>query len=201
MNQKLDSSDAAWAALSRSQAVIEFTPQGYILSANAVFCDLFGYDPAGLAGRHHSIFCDPTYAQSDAYREFWRKLGRGDFDAGEYLRRDKQGRDIWLRATYNPVLDGAGRPLRVLKIASDITAVKKAANDLESVIAELDGIVRTISNIARQTNMLALNATIEAARAGEAGSGFAVVAKEVKKLAADTRLATDRAAMMVAGWV
>ncbi|MES2338204.1 MAG: methyl-accepting chemotaxis protein [Pseudomonadota bacterium] len=198
MAQNTGSLEAAWTAIGRSQAVIEFTPDGHILAANDVFCGLMGYSQDALRAKHHRIFCDPAYTRSPAYDAFWRKLGRGEFDAGEYGRVDAHGNKVWLQATYNPVLDAAGRTVRILKIASDITPAKRTAVALDTIVGQLDDIVRAIGGIAQQTNLLALNATIEAARAGEAGRGFAVVANEVKKLAADTRMATDRATAMLA---
>ncbi|MFD1788436.1 methyl-accepting chemotaxis protein [Sphingomonas floccifaciens] len=201
MPQVTGSIDATWAAINRSLAVIEFSPGGIVLEANALFHTIFGYPRDALIGRHHRMFCDPGYVTTEAYAAFWRKLGRGDFDQGEYRRIDAKGENVWLQATYNPVFGPDGRTDRILQIATDITAAKRTAFALEDVVGELDGIVRTIGAIAQQTNLLALNATIEAARAGEAGRGFAVVATEVKKLASDTRLATDRASEMMAGRV
>lgn len=196
MAQSLQDMEAMWTAISRSQAVIAFSPDGIILEANPLFCTLLGYAPSAIVGRHHRMFCDPGYAASPEYAAFWRKLAQADFDSGEYCRIAADGRRLWLQAIYNPVFGADGRPDRILKIAADITAAKRTADDLENTVTELDSIVRSIDAIARQTNLLALNATIEAARAGDAGRGFAVVANEVKKLAADTRLATDRAAAM-----
>lgn len=189
---------AGWSAICRSQAVVEFSPLGEVLWANDVFLRLLGYELSEVQGRHHRIFCEPGYARSAEYAAFWHKLGQGNYDGGEYKRLRRDGRRVWLQATYNPVLDDNGAPERILKIAVDITAAKSLSEELEIVVAELSGIVGTISGIAQQTNLLALNATIEAARAGDAGRGFSVVASEVKKLAGDTRLATDQAVAMVA---
>lgn len=190
-------SGAAWDAICRSQGVVEFAPDSTILWANDVFLAPLGYELAEVVGRPHRIFCDPTYAASLAYAEFWRQLGSGEFHAGEFRRVAKDGREVWVQATYNPVLDGDGRSERILKIAADITRAKHQSAELERIIAQLGDIVTTINGIAAQTNLLALNATIEAARAGDAGRGFAVVASEVKKLAADTRLATEKATTMM----
>lgn len=198
MTWALDSIAASWTAINRSLAVVEFTPAGIILEANTLFCAATGYTRSALIGRPHRILCHADYAASDAYADFWRKLGRGDFDQGEYCRLDAAGNEIWLQATYNPVFGSDGRPERILKIATDISAAKRTALALDDTFAQLDTIVRTIGAIAQQTNLLALNATIEAARAGNAGRGFAVVATEVKKLASDTRLATERATEMMA---
>ncbi|MEK7342558.1 MAG: methyl-accepting chemotaxis protein [Pseudomonadota bacterium] len=189
--------EAAWDAICRSQAVIEFDPTGVILWANDLFLGTMGYALGDVVGRHHRIFCLEQDAASLAYADFWRKLGRGDFDAGEYRRIGKDGREVWLQATYNPVFDEAGRVQRILKIATDTTPSKTLRAELRTMVDGLVDIVDGIGLIANQTNLLALNATIEAARAGEAGRGFAVVAQEVKKLAGDTRTATDRARAMV----
>ncbi|PHP21116.1 chemotaxis protein [Sphingobium sp. IP1] len=191
------SRDAVWDAICRSQAVIEFAPDGTVLWANDLFLTTMGYALHEIAGRHHRMFCDEELARSAVYANFWEKLARGDFDAGEYCRLGRDGREVWLQATYNPVLDSNGKVERILKIATDTTPSKILRAELKSTVDGLVDIVETISGIANQTNLLALNATIEAARAGEAGRGFAVVAAEVKKLAGDKRAATDRARAMV----
>lgn len=199
MVQATHSPQAAWDAICRSQAVIEFDPRGIILWANDTFLATMGYALADLEGRHHRIFCEPGYADTPAYADFWRKLGRGEFDAGEYKRVGKNGRAIWLQATYNPVFRADGTVERILKIATDTTPAHQLRMELRNTVDGLSDIVNSIGLIANQTNLLALNASIEAARAGEAGKGFAVVAAEVKKLAGDTRSATDRARAMVSG--
>ncbi len=120
------------AAIGRSQAVIEFKLDGTILWANENFCAALGYSAAEIVGRHHSMFADPEYAKGAEYRAFWDKLGRGEFDAGKYKRLAKGGREIWIQATYNPILDLNGRPFKVVKFASDITAEEIAANEQRS---------------------------------------------------------------------
>ena len=194
-----------WAAVSRSQAVAEFALDGTVLSANGNFLQALGYREDEVVGRHHRMFCLGDYAQSDDYRSFWAKLASGAFDVGTYRRVRKDGSPAWLMASYNPVLDANGRPLKITKIASDITRqiilereVSTRGAELQRTLDELGEVVDAIAGIAAQTNLLALNATIEAARAGDAGRGFAVVAREVKSLAADTRRATQRAAAMMA---
>jgi methyl-accepting chemotaxis protein len=157
-----------------------------------------GFELSEIIGQHHRMFCERDYAGSSAYRDMWIRRAAGEFDAGEYKRIGRDGREVWLQATYNPVLDDRGEVECILKIASDTTLSKKLRAQLESTVDELAMIVKSIEAIANQTNLLALNATIEAARAGEAGKGFAVVASEVKHLAGQTRLATERASKMVA---
>ena len=94
---------ATLEALSRSLAMIEFDPKGKVLSANENFCTALGYPASEIVGQHHSMFVDPDYARGPEYREFWAKLGRGEFDAREYKRIGKGGRNVWIQASYNPV--------------------------------------------------------------------------------------------------
>lgn len=194
---------AAWQAVCSSQAVIEFDADGNITWANDRFLELFGYTRQRLIGQHHRILCNPDFANSEAYRAFWKKLRDGKFDGGVYLRNKSDRSEIWLQATYTPLLrDGAIH--RYLKIATDVTekvglecALRDREGALSRTLDDLSHIVSGISGFAQQANMLALNANIEAARAGEAGRGFLVVANEVKRLARDTKAATERARRIV----
>ncbi|WP_411851289.1 methyl-accepting chemotaxis protein [Stenotrophomonas sp. LGBM10] len=129
--------EAQIAALHRVQAVIEFDLDGTILEANENFLQTLGYSLAEIQGRHHSLFVDPAQAQSEAYRAFWAKLGRGEFDAGQYRRVGKGGREIWIQASYNPVFDSNGRPYKVVKFATDITAQKFQAADFAGQLAAI----------------------------------------------------------------
>lgn len=181
-------------AIDRSLLVAEFDAEGRVLAANAHFLQTMGYAAEELIGRHHSALCEHGYAQSAAYAEFWQALRRGTYHSGEVRRVARDGRLIWMQATYTPVLAG-DRVVKVIKIATDITAARAQGAEAMAQLAE---IVTTIQDIATRINLLALNAEIEAARAGDAGRGFAVVAGEVKRLAADTRTATRRASELVA---
>ncbi|MBD9593517.1 PAS domain-containing methyl-accepting chemotaxis protein [Ensifer sp. ENS05] len=116
------------AALSKSQAIIQFDLTGKILTANENFCQALGYNLSEIVGQHHRMFCPADYAQTQEYRDFWARLGRGEFDANAYKRVAKGGREIWIQATYNPVLRG-GKPYKVVKFASDITAAKARATE------------------------------------------------------------------------
>ncbi len=129
-------SRAIVTALMKSQATIEFDLQGNILNANDNFCRALGYKLSEIVGRHHSIFCEPDYVATQAYRDFWKKLGRGEFDAGEYKRVGKDGREVWIQASYNPLMSG-GKPYRIVKLASDITSAKLKAADAEGKISAL----------------------------------------------------------------
>jgi len=113
--------EAQIAAISRSMAVIEFDLDGTVLTANDNFCRTLGYSLSEIQGKHHSIFVDPRHRESAEYREFWSRLKRGDYDAGEYKRIAKDGREVWIQASYNPIRDREGRPTKVVKYAADIT--------------------------------------------------------------------------------
>lgn len=126
------------AAINRSQAMIEFSPDGRVLEANENFLEVIGYGMDEIRGQPHSMFVDASDRGSDAYRAFWTKLKAGSFDAGVYRRLGKGGREIWLQASYNPVLDAQGNVCRVVKFATDITAQRNAAADVEGQIAAID---------------------------------------------------------------
>jgi methyl-accepting chemotaxis protein len=123
------------AAISRSQGMIEFDLSGHILNVNDNFLTLTGYTREELLGQHHRIFVDPDEASSGAYRQFWQKLGRGEFDAGEYPRIDKNGRRIWLQASYNPIFDLECQPFKVVKFCTDITGAKLASLEVSARMA------------------------------------------------------------------
>ena len=130
--------EAQVAALHRVQAVIEFDLEGTILQANANFLQTLGYTLEEIRGRHHSMFVDPDHVRSSSYREFWARLGRDEFDAGQYRRLGKGGREIWIQASYNPVFDSNGRPVKVVKFATDITAQQMQAADFAGQLAAIN---------------------------------------------------------------
>lgn len=233
-------------ALMRSTAVIEFSLDGHVLTANERFLQTMGYRLEQLKGKHHRQFCEPEEATSAGYQVFWDKLRRGEFVADRFKRVDANGHVVWLEASYNPIIDAHDVLYKVVKFATVITdqvnqeqAVAQAAdiaystslgtdasackaNDvvtqtvsvmrgleasmqqaaegiqaLDTQSRVIGSIIKTISDIAGQTNLLALNAAIEAARAGEQGRGFAVVADEVRQLASRTSTATEEIARVV----
>ena len=156
------SAKAKLAALDRSQAVIEFKLDGTILDANANFLATVGYDLAEIRGQHHRIFVDPAERESSAYREFWSSLGSGAFQEGEYRRVGKGGRDIWLQATYNPILGATGRPIRIVKFATDVTEQKLRNADFEGKVAAL-GVSQAVIEFALDGTILDANANFLAA--------------------------------------
>jgi methyl-accepting chemotaxis protein len=148
---------AQLVALNRSQAVIEFNMDGSIVTANQNFLNALGYRLDEIQGKHHSMFVPAGQRDGSDYRAFWAALNRGEFQAGEYKRIAKGGREVWIEASYNPVLNASGKPVKVVKFATDVTrsklrgmtdASKIAASDRAQAVIEfnLDGTVRTANN-------------------------------------------------------
>ena len=140
-------------AINKAQAVIEFNLDGTIVTANENFLNAVGYSLGEIQGRHHRMFVEPQYAESAEYRRFWEKLNKGQFDAGEYRRFGKGGKEIWIQASYNPVFDENGLVSKVVKFASDITAQKMQTADFQGQLNaigksqaviefEMDGTIR-----------------------------------------------------------
>lgn len=128
------------SAIEKSQAVIEFNLDGTIIRANDNFLGAMGYTLEEIQGKHHRIFMDPADAAAPEYERFWQTLRRGEFQAGEFRRVSKSGEDVYIQASYNPIFDDQGRPVRVVKFASDVTAEKVRNADFES---KLDAISKS----------------------------------------------------------
>ncbi len=118
-------------AINQSNSVIEFNTSGNVVYANQNFCNSLGYTLEELKGKHHSIFCPKDYSDSDEYKEFWSKLKNGDYISAQFNRIKKNGEEIWLQATYNPILDNNGQVIRVMKIAVDITEKILQSQEIE----------------------------------------------------------------------
>jgi methyl-accepting chemotaxis protein len=125
------------AAISKSQAVIEFNLDGTIVTANENFQKTLGYSLSEIQGKHHSMFVEPAMRESATYREFWAKLNRGEFQAAEYKRIGKGGKQVWIQASYNPMLDHNGKVSKVIKFATDITAEKLGSMEDAGMIAAI----------------------------------------------------------------
>jgi methyl-accepting chemotaxis protein len=125
-------------AIDRAQAVIEFDLEGRVLTANENFLGIFGYGIEEVVGKHHRIFCDPSYVKTPAYAEFWQKLGRGEYESAEFKRLTKDGREVWLQASYNPILDTEGKPVKVVKFATDVTAAKLQNAEFQGKVQAID---------------------------------------------------------------
>lgn len=131
-------STARLNAIDRAQAVIEFDMNGIVLHANANFLKLMGYQLDEISGRHHRVFVEPQHAASAEYLAFWERLSRGEFECAEYKRLGKNGREVWIQATYNPVFDRQGRPIKVVKFASDVTEAKLRNADFRARVSAID---------------------------------------------------------------
>ena len=150
--QKLAAADAAGQleAVSKAMAVIEFNMDGTIRIANDNFLTTLGYSPDEIKGKHHRIFVDGEYASTSEYRAFWDKLNRGEFDAGEYKRIAKGGKEIWIQASYNPIFDLNGKPFKVVKYATDVTAAALARFEIGKLVdAARNGDLATRADVSR----------------------------------------------------
>jgi methyl-accepting chemotaxis protein len=147
--QKLVSADARGQidTIGKTQIVIEFDLDGTILTANKNFTDALGYSLAEIQGKHHRIFVDPAEANSSDYLDFWDKLRRGEFDARVYRRIKKNGDDIWIQATYNPIFDTNGRPFKIVKYATDVTDIIKTAAIAEETVTHSQSVATAVSEM------------------------------------------------------
>lgn len=175
--QKLRNADLSGQidAIGKSQAVIDFNLDGTVIDANDNFLRALGYTRGEVTGRHHSLFVDPAEREGTAYREFWAALNRGEFQAGEFKRIGKGGKDVWIQASYNPILDLKGKPFKVVKYASNVTkqVLVRMGNErvrsmMESVAAgseELNASVREISEAMVKSRQTAMGAVDKVASA------------------------------------
>lgn len=130
---KLERLDSVHSAINKALAVITFTPDGHILSANHNFCKTTGYAEQEIVGKHHKLFCEPDFYQQ--HPDFWQRLASGEIHSGRYHRKHKNGSSIWLEATYNPVLDLQGEVRMIVKIATDITRQEQLQNEISNAAA------------------------------------------------------------------
>lgn len=156
------------AAIEKSQAVIEFDLTGNVLRANDNFLAALGYSRAEVEGRHHRMFCEDSFVKSDTYHRFWRDLAAGKFQAGEYKRLGKNGREVWIQATYNPILDQNGKPFKVVKFATDVTATKRLVQGIAANAITLSGAAEELMAVAKQITSNASQTSEQAASASAA---------------------------------
>lgn len=152
-------------AISKSQAVIEFALDGTVLHANQNFLDALDYSLNEIVGQHHRLFVDSDYAASAEYLAFWKDLSSGNFKAGQFKRIDKSGNEIWIQASYNPIFNAKGEPVKVVKFATDITESKKlgeravaVGNDVASSVSQMASSIDEISQSITRTASLAKDA-------------------------------------------
>ena len=199
-------------AIDHSMARIEFDLQGNILDANDNFLQTFGYTLAEVKGKPHRMLCESGYAHSQAYQDFWAQLRQGRFMQGQYHRVDKQGRPVWLQATYNPVLDPDGRPLRVVKFATDITeqvqrlqqqaenaqsAVQASENTAQLSVQGSAVLEQATTEISRVADSVESSSTI-LSKLGDSSSRIGSIVNTISDIADQTNLLALNAAIEAA---
>ena len=160
-NQMLERADGLGqlAAISKAQAVLELALDGTVLTANSNFLSTFGYSLDEVRGRHHSMFVAPSHSDSAEYRSMWGKLAQGEYDAGQYKCVAKGGREVWIQASFNPILDASGKPFKIVEYATDVTQQLSFSEQLRAVVRET-------------------RAAITAAAAGDLGQRIALAGKD-----------------------
>ncbi|EHL24007.1 methyl-accepting chemotaxis protein [Acidovorax sp. NO-1] len=179
-------------AISLSQAVIEFDMQGNVLVANPNFLRTMGYTLAEIRGQHHSMFCEPGLVQSQAYRDFWADLGEGKFQSARYRRIGKHGAEVWIQATYNPILDVDGRPYKVVKYAVDITAQVQRERAVAQKVQDITAVLHAMSDAIKRLARSAGRSTELAEQTQrEAGDGSGLVRRSRDAILAIERSSSD----------
>lgn len=216
--KKMESADLQGQvnAILRSQAVIQFKMDGTILTANENFLQTLGYRLEEIQGRHHSMFVETSFKESPEYREFWAALNRGEFRAAQYKRIGKGGREVWIEASYNPILDMNGRPYKVVKFATDLSKRKEAnaklANEFEREVkslvdtvsaaaTEMQATAESLSSGAEVTNQ---KSTTGAAATEELTASIVEISRQLSSAVASVRGAVsevDKSSGLVAGLV
>ena len=138
LTSELESLQSMFQSLSKSTAIIEFDPVGNILTANENFLFALGYSRNEILGKHHRLFVRKEYSNSIEYQNFWKTLAAGEFVEGQFCRITKSGKEIWIQASYNPVIDANGQIVKIVKFASDITARKQHEAELLSQVQAVD---------------------------------------------------------------
>ena len=145
-----ETTSAILKALDKSLALIEFELDGTIVDANQNFLGAMGYSITEIRGSHHSLFVDPVYAASNDYRTFWDRLRQGEFFTDEFRRLGKGGREVWIQASYHPILDEAGKPFKVVKYATDITDQMKARIQAGDLSADTQEKVQSVAGATQE---------------------------------------------------
>lgn len=173
-------------AINRSNAVIEFLPSGQIITANENFCGAVGYSLGEIQGKHHRIFCDPKYAASTEYEQFWQDLRNGKFQASEYKRIGKGGKEIYIQASYNPIFDDTGTVVKVVKFATDTTqsVLKRLNNERLSgeINNDLGGVVGQVNMAAEMSNKAAAASTETGAIVNSVAAAAEEMSQSVKDI-------------------
>ncbi len=188
---------SVFEAIGGSQAVIEFDLKGNILKANDNFLSVMGYKLDEIVGKHHSMFVEGDYAKSSEYKTFWQNLNQGKFQAGQFKRVGKGGKEIWIEASYNPVLDAVGHPIKVIKFATDITEQTVLLLNLKKMIdgnfAEIEGNItdlndRTVHSVGVSANTMELTHSV-----AESAEQLAASISEISRSMTQSQSETERA--------
>jgi len=180
------------AAISKSQAVIEFNVDGTIIIANQNFLVTLGYSLGEIQGQHHRMFVEPAYATSAEYSAFWASLRAGEYQAGEFKRIGKQGQEIFIQASYNPILDEEGRVMKVVKYATDVTAAVAARTRLETGIVDMLAVVEQLVSSSAQLGSVSLEMGSSAEESAAQANVVAAAAEEVSANVSTVASATEQ---------
>lgn len=191
-------------AINRSQAVIEFTPEGTIVKANENFLGAVGYSATEIIGKHHSLFMPANQKNTQEYTEFWKKLGNGEFQQGEFCRVGKGGNEIWINASYNPIFDSTGKVIGVVKFASDISTMvqerqqrreyqAQIGNDLNAIAQSVADSATKSTNVATASEEATSSVQAMAAGAEELSASASEIASQLSKATDATREAVETA--------
>ena len=142
-------------AIGKSQAIIEFDMNGIILNANENFLKAIDYSLDEIKGKHHSMFCEESYKNSNEYKDFWEKLNNAEFQSGEFLRIGKDGKKVYIQATYNPIIDIDNKPFKVVKYATEITARK---NTMFSIQKNIEKLNKSLNHLSGASNSMSIDA-------------------------------------------
>lgn len=168
------------AAISKSQAVIEFQMDGTVITANENFLKTLGYTLDEIKGKRHSMFVDEQYRRGADYKEFWAKLNRGEYQAAEYKRIGKGGKEVWIQASYNPILDLNGKPFKVVKYATDVTQRVKTAKEVEQIS---QGLASAAEELTATSQQMSTNAEETSAQANVVSASAEQVNRNLQTVA------------------
>jgi methyl-accepting chemotaxis protein len=197
--QKLEFANLAGqvGAINKAQAVIEFGLDSTVVTANQKFLDAVGYTLAEVKGKHHSLFVEPVYAKSPEYKRFWDELRQGKYQAAQFKRLGKGGKEIWIEASYNPILDLNGKPFKVVKFATDITAQIALLDNLKTIVdqnfSEIDGALHRSSDQARVATVAVQNTSGSVQAMAASAEELAASVREISDTMAKSKTAVDAA--------
>ncbi|NIY74912.1 PAS domain S-box protein [Thalassospira sp. HF15] len=188
---------SVFRAIEKSQATIEFELDGTIISANQMFLDVMGYSLDEIKGKHHSMFVEPEERNSQEYKDFWKNLNDGKYNSGEYKRIGKGGKEVWISASYNPVLDPVGKPFKVVKFATDVTAQTRLLIDLKNIIdtnfGEIDGNLGELNRSTDQSVSMSEETSNTVQTVAASAEQMASSISEISRSMSQSRSETERA--------